>query len=176
LKALFFYLLLTLTTEISSILLANKGFTNFWTLNLFTILEFILVSLIYAYEFNIQKNKLFLLLVAAFIVTAAIQFSHDSSNSITLFIEGMILVTFSAVYFFKVFSDLKIPRLTNYYFFWLNSAFLIYFTVPFFLLLFENFVRTTDLSLAFLLWPIQLVTNISFNTLLSIGIWKIRQR
>lgn len=71
---------------------------------------------------------------------------------------------------------MKIKKLTSYYFFWVNSAFLLYFLVPFFIYIFENQVRESNILVLQFLFVIHGIVSLIFYFVVTIGIWKIRNK
>ncbi|MBX3164703.1 MAG: hypothetical protein KF900_09485 [Bacteroidetes bacterium] len=89
----------------------------------------------------------------------------------TLFILGFVLY-----YYFHLVKKTDIPVLTQYYFFWINTAFLWYFTTNLFVLSSEHFFVSPNESYTNFLWGYHLISNIIYNTLLATGVWKIAEK
>lgn len=60
------------------------------------------------------------------------------------------------------------------YFAWINSAILIYFSMALFSFLFNKFSGQLEMNLYVWVYTPHLVTNVAYNILLAIGIWKIK--
>ena len=176
LKALFFYLLVNLINDIICFILFSNKFSTTLFFEIFTIFEGLIILYIYAKQFNLS-TKVILIYEAALLGLLVIIYivpgipSDFGSASVAI-----LLCSLGVIYFNKVFNELQIPILTNYYFFWLNTAFLFYFGTTFLLSLFENFIRSSAETVSIFLWSIQLACNIIQNFLLSIGIWKIQKK
>ncbi len=177
LKALFIYLILGFTFEIIGLVLAFIYKTsNHLALNVFTLLETLFVIFIYQKEFNQSKYRNFFLILYLFFLTVfSLNFSSFDNGILINVLESSVLIILPIIYFVKIFVDMTIPKLTNYYFFWLNSAFLIYFSSSFCILLCKNYIQLLSIELVQLLWSVHLLNNIIYNIILSIGICKVKQ-
>ncbi|MDP2388145.1 MAG: hypothetical protein Q8M29_17355 [Bacteroidota bacterium] len=176
LKALFIYLVVCLVTEISGEACIYLEQDNYAIYNTFTLIETILVFYIYYKEFNLTKyNYLFLIVPLAILIYGGMRFSLVRSNNLTSSIEAISLSICALLYFYKVFVDMTIPKLTSYYFFWINSAFLLYFLSPFFISLFENIIRNSHSPVLNYLWVIYLFITVLFNIVVTVGICKIKR-
>jgi hypothetical protein len=177
LSALFLYLVISIITELIGTL---TGKTNIIISLLFTITEYLLIAYIFWLELERKKFRLIIYIfsVLFFILTlySVLLFNNPNlADDILTTSESVILITLGILYFYKIFTDLDIPKLTNYYFFWVNSAFLLYFSTALFLFLFKSYIKTIEPELGRFLWGIHLIINITSNILLSIGICKHRK-
>lgn len=176
LNVLFIYVIISLFVEVIS---AALGKTVDLITLAFTILEYTLIAYIFWIEL---EKKVFrnIIYVTSALFFGALTFSIlylnnlDRTDDIASAIEGFIIMILGITYFFKVFSDLNIPRLTDHYYFWLNSAFLLYFSTSLFLFIFKSYIRSLSIDGATSLWLIHLLINIIYNILLTIGICKHR--
>ncbi|MCD6068657.1 MAG: hypothetical protein K0S33_3483 [Bacteroidetes bacterium] len=176
LRALLVYMIVYAIFDITNHILTIYRINNCALFNIFTCVEFMLLLFIYIQELQIkQKLSIFLSFVIPLLFIASIEFSFTDPSNITSGIVAVIMMGFSVFYFLKIFLDLTIPKLTNYYFFWLNSGVLIYFAAPFILSLFEKHIRDDDSQASFFLWAIQLFTNLIYSTVLTIGVCKIKR-
>lgn len=176
LGALFLYFLISIIAELTDV---YKGKNDPTTSILFTIAEYSLIVYIFWLEL---KRKNFKIIISAFsmlfFILTIFSVSYfndlDLANDIATTSESILIITLGILYFHKIFTDLDIPKLTNYYYFWLNSAFLLYFSTALFLFLFKSYIKKMD-ELAPFLWSIHLIINITYNILLAIGICKHRK-
>lgn len=180
LKALFIYILVSITIEILSFLSINNP--TFWVpiSYSFAIIETTSIVYLFYQEWNnkfLKKNTIyiftFFLLIS--IGTLIITKSITSAESITLPIEFGIIIVLSIIHLHKVFTDLTIPKLTSYHFFWFSSAFLLYFGTNFFLTIFYTHIKTSNIEVMYLIGCIPLMMSVTYNILLAIGIWKFKQ-
>lgn len=177
LRALFVYLLISVLTEVVAYYCGLYFKSNYWVFHIFTMIEGPLIFYIYYREFN-QKKASYIFLGCTLIVLTLglIQFSFNASNNMVSSVEALLISGCALAWFYKVFVDMTIPKLTNYYFFWLNSGFLIYFLGPFFISIFEGTIRESDNAVLNFLWIIHVAINVLFNVLLTIGICKIKRK
>jgi hypothetical protein len=118
---------------------------------------------------------LFSVFLLVFCGIAIFEFSFEKPDPITSCAEAVIIMALALFYFFRIFVNMSIPRLTEHYFFWLNSAFLIYFPSTFLISLFEDIIRNSPHYQIRYLWIIRLFVNIIFNILLTVGICKVKR-
>lgn len=177
LKTLFIYLVISVLSETVSFFLRAKSINNFPVLHIFSLLECLLIMYMYHCEF---KNKavtiivIFLALIFSIITAVTLLYDggYNKPDNITDTLESAIIIGFSISFFYKLFKDLTIPKLTNYYFFWLNTGFLFYFGVSFSLFISLEYIEQCNIETARFLWAIQLIINIFYNVLMAIGLWK----
>lgn len=182
LKALFIYLIGALFIEIIMPLLPILDVTHFYTpVQLsFAIFEFIMIAYIFWLEFYKRSLKITIIgFVIAYLIGLIITFifTNTTGNVIDVadIMEASFIIILSIIFFFNVFTDLEIPKLTNYPFFWLNSAFLVYFGTAFFLFLFNNAAKDFDKAIVYFLTAIHHIVNIAYNILITIAICKVKK-
>lgn len=182
LRVLFLYLLVSFITELISTIFAKNGngIRNYIIQNIFTMLECGLIAGIYYQHFTSKQSKIMVTIALIFILTVAlIRFGLleeiNKRDAVINTLESCFFIILAYLYFNKLMFELNITSLGDYYFFWLNSAFLIYFSGAFFLFLFNDFLITCDLQRFYLLYSLHLIINIAYNTLLAIGVCKIKQ-
>ncbi len=176
LGVLFFYLLISISVELRDMFKEENSNT---VALLFTVIEYSSIACIFWLEF---KKKAFRIIIYVFsilffiLTVLGMTYFNAFKDDISTTSEGIIIITLGILYFLKIFNDLDIPKLTNYYFFWLNSAFLLYFSTALFLFSFKSYIKTIDdQSVSNFLWGIHLIINIAYNILLTIGICKHRK-
>ncbi len=179
-KTLFLYLVCSFFTEVINYTLSENNYTSAIPLitNIFSVVELLCISFIYWNELNVKKTKKtflnpILIIACLFVFTITLVFSL--THLFTCFIF-LVIISLALFYFFKIFSNLDSPILLNHYFFWMNCAFLFYFSTSFFLFLFEEFIVVNNNSIGRLLWSIQLVANIIYYIILSVGICKMKSK
>lgn len=182
LKALFIYLIGALSVEIVMTLLPLFELTHFYTpVQLsFAIFEFLIIAYIFWLEFNKRSIKITILSVVILYIVGLIISYVFSKNSSSItdaadIMEASIVIMLSITFFFNVFTDLEIPKLTSYPFFWLNSAFLVYFGTAFFLFLFNNAAKDFDKAIVYFLTAIHHIVNVAYNILITIAICKVKK-
>lgn len=174
LKALFLYLVISLLTEVVSNAFSYYNVRTNLPFQLFTVFEYFSIIYIYYKELKLVKNYFILSLSVFFTIVAFIKFSPIQSNDIVASTEALIIVGLAVYYFYKVSGDVSIQHVTENYFFWINTGFLFYFGIAFFIFLFDNYIRHSDELTGIYLLTIHLFANIIYNILLTIGIWKAK--
>jgi len=182
LRVLFIYLSVSVITEFASRLLADSYVKGYYVVqNCFTVLEFLLIALIYYYEFSSASLKSLIkyliwsyasISILAFVLLANFAEPHSLFSTI----EACIMIVLSITFFYHLHKRLDIPELNNYYFFWINSAILLYFSTSFILFLFDGYLQQCDKNTFQLLYSLHLLANIAYNTLFSLGIWKFKTK
>lgn len=181
-KALFVCLIVGVVSEISVLALItreNTGLISTFQL-LFSVFEFSAISYIYMNEFTKLFHKRVIWVFALFYaISVSIVYinTRDLSQVIEVadIVEASLIIILSLFFFFKVFTDLEIPRLTDYPFFWVNSAFLIYFGTSFFIFLFNHVIKDFDETIIYFLAGIHHIINITYNILLTVAICKVKK-
>jgi hypothetical protein len=174
-RVLLIYLVVCAITEAASY--AFKGFYEYYkiTQTSFTGLEFFLLSYIYYLEFRGKlAKKIILSLVFFYTAFAIIVLTADypQPNGLLSAVESCIMMSFSIAFFYKVQSEMNIPKLREYSFIAINSAVLIYFSTALVLFLSAEFLDHCPQNIFQVLWGLHDVGNIIFNIFLSIGIWR----
>lgn len=175
LKALFAYLLLNLTNDFIGYLLFINNISTAFSFEIFAIIQGFIIVYIYSERFEFSFLRMLTVQLLMLSLFLFVHFVSPTSLDFSNALVDLVLCFFGVRYFTQIFINLQIPVLTDYYFFWINTAFLFYFGTTFLFTLFENFIRSGDETLAFLTWSIQLISNIIHNFLLSIGVWKIQK-
>jgi hypothetical protein len=181
LSVLFVYLTLSVLTEIINLVFIdlfknNNPVIHFYTLFAFLILTYFYKLLLKDKVFDkMFKPTVFLFCVCSIIYSIYIK-GLMNVNVISYLTFAIFMIFNSAYYFYKVYTEMKVSNLFQDGLFWINSAFLIYFSSTFYVSLFEDVIKSVDLNLFYYTWPIQLVSTIIFNIILSKGIWLMRKQ
>lgn len=177
LKVLFLYLIISISVELICIYYLSRT-SNLFLQNIYTFVEGFLIIVIYQKIFE-NKNVIFYLLntffVCCFIMAC---FYFGKLNEISMYLittEAFIVILLSTTYFFRLINNTQVPELTRFYLFWLNTAFLIYFSGAFFIFLTTNFILNPENDRKVHdLWILHNFFNIAYNVLLakSVYTWK----
>jgi hypothetical protein len=181
LGVLFLYIIVSVATEVISFVLRTGQNSNTVIQNLFTVIECSLITYIYFLRFETSRFRAILKLgygifLSLVLIIFGLMRRINSPDNLVSSYEACFFIALSWLYFYKLIRDKHILKLNQYYFAWINSAILIYFSMAFFLFLFNKFIGTLDISLYAIVYTPHLITNISFNILLGIGVWKIKQK
>lgn len=179
LRVLFIYSIISVLTEAINLYLAKNNTYNYQVRNSFTYIECSLLLYIYFLQFSGQKVRAFILIAFCLFTLIAIKVLlidgkiNKSDNILTTF-ESSLFIVLSLYYLYSDIVENEIPRLGEKYFFWINNALLIFFGFSFFLFLFSGFLEKTETVIFKCFKGAYLLTNILFNILLSLGVWKTK--
>lgn len=163
--AALFELILVLTIRMG---IAN----NMPLLHLFIAISIVFFSIIYYrafYSAALRKAVLFmgpaalLVIVANALLIQGIWLYPSLSNTV----QGIMLISFSLLYFYQIFTRQEYIHIEKQALFWINSGVLIYFSVNIFLFMLFNLVIAQQRQE---LYAIHSVTNIFSNILYAIGL------
>lgn len=181
LRALLFYLMACLLAEVLSFILFEEEKKVNIVFNCFTVLEGIIICYIYYIELLESKFRALALFALGFLLFSASYFfvvKHlltERDNTVST-VEAVLIVILSGLYFYKLTLDNRFPKLETYYFYWINFAFLLYFGGAFLLFMNTDFIEKSSPTTVYTLWGLHQALNIISYILLSVGIWKLKQK
>lgn len=181
LKALFLFCVISLVTDAISYYFATHRINSTFIYNLYALISGIL-SVIIIHQSFITENKLIktihwsLLGIITLVSVFSLAYNDGTSRSdfATNFLFGIFIILSCLFSFYLLLQGMIVDSLKEYYFFWIISAFLLSKSLTLFIFITEDYIRANEDDVAYLLWIINLVSNIGFNILISIGIWKKR--
>jgi hypothetical protein len=152
---------------------------NILLFNLYTIIETILISTYYYFIIpnRYWKSLIFIIsvLISTYSISQLLPTKVTSLNSISLTTESLMIVVFSILTFHNILKYPKYLNLLSAPIFWINSAFLLFFSGNLFLHLFSQYLQEHGLAAFYELWALwHSLLNILFYTLISIGFWKTK--
>lgn len=169
--------LLTIFTLINDLILyytSSHGIRNIWLVNLFTILEFASLSLIYC--FVLKETKFIQSLATALIIAlfAIVYITINQSfylhlNSAAMAIESILMIILSVICFYQMLNKMEYENPLSNPLFWFNAAVLIYFSGGFFFFIFSQS------KAPFNIWYIHNLIRLIYTTLILITFWKARK-
>lgn len=180
LRVLFLYVLISIGFEAIGLILSKNKIHNYLFQHLFTILECTLIVRIYLFQFETKLHKtLIYSIFSGFLLLSLILLFfkggfNQGDNVISTF-ESCFIIVLSCAYLLKTLKEITLSKSNNFYFFWLNAGFLLYFSTAFFLFLFDAYLEKLDLPTFYLIYSLHLISNIVYNSLLAIGVWKMKQ-
>jgi len=173
------YLFISLTVEVVSEHFANLPSISNAILNIYTVIEFSLISSVY-FQYNKSKKFRVLILVIAsiFLLCTAKRYFLDAAlqntDSFISSIEAICMVLITGITFYQMVIDDNLSDLGGYYFFWINTGFMLYFAGALILFKSSDFIERASKNIGFALWGLHQLFNTSTNILLAIGLWKVR--
>jgi len=142
------------------------------------------IGLVIAFLFHKELRKKNLSLILLFLTTIFIFLSffeffyldgYLKNDTLSNTYLTILVFSFSLVYFYHLLIEMKIANILTHSFFWICSAFIVYFGATFSISIFEEIVRSDNMELFLAVWPIQLVTTIIYNLLLTIAFWNLKK-
>lgn len=155
------------------------GFNNYFIFHIYTVLEFFIWSYFYFKIFRRFVHPIvFYLVLVGFLIVAYMEArikGWDSMDSFSISTESIILIICSGSLYYYVLKNLIYENLLKTPIFWINTAVLCYFSGNLFLFAFSNYIMSQDPLVHNFLWAtIHTFFNVTYNILLSIGFWKIK--
>lgn len=168
------YLFLVCIVAITLSATSFLNIKNHHIISIYTYLEPLLIVNIYRKEFANRTKTLFLLLFAViWILLVAVKEFHPENLSLKItqhFALSCSIVTCALHWFYLRLKLLDRPKLLTEGFFYINIAFLIYFSGTIFIFMFSTLILKST-SQTQNLWLINSILNIILNILLAKGIW-----
>lgn len=170
---------LWLTSDLVTVVFSWFGYNTFVVFNTYDLLSTVLFILVYK---NVLKspltNKLLNILIPVYVISyiSLFFFIGDwfAPNTVCALMTMFIPITLSILYFYQLLSDQEIRKLYEHSFFWINSAVLIHFGMAFFVIGFHDLFFLNS-KLTSWLWPILMISNVFYNLILTVGVWRMRQ-
>lgn len=181
LRALFIFLIISFVFELAGLVIGSNQSETYLLQHIYTIIECSFIIFIYYQIFENRKTKLFIVLFySLFLVLAfwwfVLREGYKREDSIVNTYEAIFVLVLGWSYLFKLMNELKVYDLKEHYFFWLNFAFVMYFSMAFIFFLFYAYLEQLPIPLFTFLWGLHLLINITSNILISRGIWKAQPR
>jgi hypothetical protein len=173
-RILFVYLVFSLFAELTHLVISGKH-TELVSV-IFAYIEFVCIWLVYVIQYRATWKWRLVLYSVLLIASSVFVYSFKIGRSHSLFGSTycFVIVILAFIFFLKEERSSKFEKLTDYFFFWYNSAFLLYFgTTLFIFLSFDLFVKVQVIYQR-ILWSILLVSNILLYLGLTVGAWKAR--
>lgn len=176
LNILLFYLILSFSTDLICLSFIVKKYNNV-IIDIYATLEVVLILIIYQLNWQkIKSTNLLKVLILLILLLSVLTFFYTHYPWLSVLnnvSRALVIIFVSMIYYFDLIEKYKGPILTDYYFFWLNTAFFVYFSGFLSILLFKNYILSTHSSQQVKsLWNLHNLFHILFNCLLAIGIGK----
>ena len=149
---------------------------NLFLSNFHTLLEFILVYMIYHMSFtrkNVRKWMRWILVGFTLLFSLNMIFLQGFwlLNTYTKALESIILIVFALMNFSQIMNELKVERITGYPMFWLSSGILIYFSSNIFIFILSNYFLNYSTEFYVRIWAIHAVFYIVFEIICALVLW-----
>lgn len=174
-KVIFLLVLLSVFTELGAYIVRKHSSLQNIVYYGFTIGEFLLLGMVFSQAIIPFLSKTFFRLITLFFLCfVAIDMIWLSGinqfNNYSTAIEGLLLIFFSIVFFYKTLKELKIRDLEKEPLFWISTGVLLYFSGSLFIFLFTNYVNSSNTALL-IIWGIHAIFRILLNLFYSITLW-----
>ncbi len=165
-----------LVLEIISAISIHFHLSNMFSFRICTFLEASLIS-IYFYRVLFKSISKYLVIIGYpfLLFFAYIDFKSKSPlevDNLSLSLTSLFLVIYSLFTYYDSIQNIVDQDILSSPFFWLNTAVLFYFGGNLFLFIFSNYL--TNGAQLNGLWIINLVLNVFYYSLITIGFWKHR--
>jgi len=147
-RILVLLLLAEFVNEVVAHAYAKKYLNNMRVYNIYSILEFALLSLYFNYSIDVfRRMKLGYYIVVVGLIFAVINYTLiqqiNTFNSYYLFFEGFTTITLSLISFYRLLMYNEDLKLSRYHHFWFTAVFLFFWSITFlswgvFPLMFKN--------------------------------------
>ena len=142
--------------------------TNYWWFNLFGRIGFSLFLSIIFYNIltikiykKIIKHTVSILISIAFLYSFLnFQTIFKTSDIVLTFISLSLILTCLVLYFLEMLQSYKVLNFYNEFYFYISSAFLIWYLITTPLIFYQIYFSTADWSFIFLKWQIFLFANV----------------
>jgi hypothetical protein len=178
-KLVFYLCVASIVTEI--LLLLKKDANNWHVVNLYNILEYVLLSSFYIIFFkklNYTSNIPYLLIGLYLLASLINNFFLNKSthaDQIALSISSLTFISYSLFSLFLILKKLLFDDLFNEPFFWINFGVLIYFSGNLFIFTFIRFLEINQLNLFQEIYIIHSALNLTNYLFISLGFWKVKK-
>ena len=174
-KAVFFLVLLSVVIEFWARAVRNMGEMQNVIYYGFTVGEFLLLEIVFSKAIIPFLSRTFFKLITLFFLcfVAVDMFwlsGINQFNNYSTAVEGLLLIFFSIVFFYKTLKELKIRDLEKEPLFWISTGVLLYFSGSLFIFLFTNYVNSSN-TVLFIIWGIHAIFGMILNLFYSITLW-----
>jgi hypothetical protein len=178
--ALFLFLLVPLTAEMSCDCIQDNFKNCNPIFHIYTITFGLLISYLFYRQINKKFISILILIASSLLLTVSIyEFTYASgylkNNPYSYNFLTIYSILLCLIYFYFLLIELQVEKILHHSFFWVSAALLIYFGATFSISLFEGFVRAENDDLLMAVWPIQLITTIIYNIILTIAFWNLKR-
>jgi len=171
------YIILDVIAWFLSFYLSANGKNTFLVSNIYTVGEFLILSLFFINILEIKKVKLFrilsLILSAIFGIFVFIG-SNNTYNNFTEVFSNLLFIILSLIFYYKIMKEHKIENLLAYPHFYFNTGILLYFSCSIFIVIFSNyFLELSEMSQMYL-WTFHSIINFICYLIFAVGFFKCR--
>lgn len=174
-KILFLYLVVAAVSDLICFVLGKTGYSNIKVLNIFFLLQFYLLS--YLYAIYLKKSSLVIAGVIVFTVfsivnTLFIQ-PFDEIQSLSDGLQSVLFILFSIACHLHLLKNPSEDENFDAMVFWINMALMFYFSMNLYLFVSSNYIFSEESSdIGLIAWTFHNCFNVLKNVLLGVGIYQ----
>jgi hypothetical protein len=174
LKILRTLLIVSLLSDLLSLVLIKNSLNTYWIGNIFMITQLSLLIIIFRSQLQHSSviNSILLLSVIFCLLNIGFIQGPFVFNSFSNVIACLILISFCLYYFYRLLNDLPTIHIQHLPMLWISFGVLTYYGGNFFLFLVKNYLTYGETGSHKLMWILHNLLNIVKNILFAIGLWK----
>lgn len=133
-----------------------------------------LISLVYYHAMGktIKKTLTIIsVLYVVFALTNVLYIQRSSINSYTLILQSIIVITLCLYYFYWLLQELPTAQLHRMPMFWVNSAFILFYSGNLFLFVFTSYLVNVLNNQLLIYWTMHNILGIIEASMMSFAIW-----
>ena len=133
-----------------------------------------LIGLVYYHAMNKQKKKMFVVISALYVAFAFVNvllIQRASINSYTLIVQSIIVITLCLYYFYWLLQELPTAELHRMPMFWVNSAYIIFYSGNLFLFVFTSYLVNVLNNQLLVYWSLHNILGIIEASMMSFALW-----
>ena len=173
-KLLGLSLILSVLGDLVSRLIYLSGSNPNYGASAYYILVFPLISLIYFHAVGKRKAAFFTISSVLFVLFAIVNLlfiQKSSINSYTLIVKSIIVIIYALYYFYWLLRELPTSQLQRLPMFWINSAYMIYFSGNLFLFVFTSYLVNVLNNNLLVYWTLHNVLGIIEGLMIIVALW-----
>jgi len=174
LKPLCLILILSLASDLLSLLFIQYSFNTYLIGNIYLSVQFSIILWIFRKQLPYPHVTDIILLLFILFSSINILFFQGPwiFNSVSNVVASLILIAFSLFYFYRLLNDLPIVHIQHLPMLWITFAVLTYYAGNFFLFLVNNYLIYSESGPHKLMWILHNLLNITKNILFAIALWQ----
>ena len=168
-----FTLLASVCGDAASFLLRGIANPNYGA-SVYNMVVFPLITAIYYYSVGNRHKNLFVFVSAAvvlFTIVNVLFIQKSSINSYTLIIQSIIIICYSLYYFYWLIRELPTSQLHLLPMFWINSAYILFFSGNLFLFVFTSYLVNVLNNDLLVYWSLHNVLGIIEGLMIIVALW-----
>jgi hypothetical protein len=173
-KLLGFTLIASVLGDLSSYALRSFGVRVNYGASVYYILVFPLISLLYFHSLRKRNAWFFITISILYVLFGLVNLSfiqQSDINSYTLILMSVIVIIYSLYYFYWLLREIPTSQLQRLPMFWVNSAYIIFFSVNLFLFVFTSHLVHVLNNNLLVYWTLHNVLGIIEGLMIIVALW-----